>query len=216
MIAAAIAAEPIDTSRVTMIAGPTAHQEILLGSDGERVFPAGGYHAGVLAVRQLESADLAVIASADALHIPVFRQLDHLWRQVRALPPGPLRAVDLLDGADLGEQLEALPAILGAANIVFLGGDAALLERVAPIAAAGYAASGVIMVVTLGAGGSVAFGGERIVQPAMPVPKVVDTTGAGDAFQAAFLVSFVAQRDIAAALRGGAASAATAIVQLGA
>ncbi|HHT77616.1 MAG TPA: hypothetical protein GXZ67_07025, partial [Clostridiaceae bacterium] len=45
---------------------------------------------------------------------------------------------------------------------------------------------------TLGAKGSVAIcNGETIVQEALPVQRVVDTTGCGDAFQSGFTHNIV-------------------------
>ncbi len=47
--------------------------------------------------------------------------------------------------------------------------------------------------------------------PADPVADVVDTNGAGDAFYAGFMVSWLEHHDLEQAMRGGAAAAAAAI-----
>ena len=60
-----------------------------------------------------------------------------------------------------------------------------------------------LAVVKQGPGGASAYGnGAAWHAPAHPV-QVVDTTGAGDAFDAAFIVEWLTRRDIAAALAGG-------------
>lgn len=57
-----------------------------------------------------------------------------------------------------------------------------------------------LVVVKKGAEGASAFDGARSVQAPATAVSVVDTTGAGDAFDAAFLVEYVARRDLEAAL----------------
>ena len=71
---------------------------------------------------------------------------------------------------------------------------------------------GKLIVVTLGAAGSIAFhDGQRYEQTAIPVPAVVDTTGAGDAFAAAFLSRYCYRGGIADALAAGANLAARVV-----
>jgi sugar/nucleoside kinase (ribokinase family) len=65
--------------------------------------------------------------------------------------------------------------------------------------------------------GSVVVAGDEIhVIDAERVPRVVDTTGAGDAYAAGFLFGVTAGRDLAASARIGSIAAAEAIAHLGA
>jgi len=74
-----------------------------------------------------------------------------------------------------------------------------------------------LLVVTLGAQGSLALGGERrLACPAVEVPRVVDTTGAGDTFAAGFLVEYRASRDVERSLARGTREAAAAVQRVGA
>ncbi|MCB0080515.1 MAG: hypothetical protein KDE47_06280, partial [Caldilineaceae bacterium] len=74
-----------------------------------------------------------------------------------------------------------------------------------------------LLVVTLGTGGSVALTApDHIVQPALAVAKPVDSTGCGDAFQAAFTTSYFRDGDVAAALARGAGQAAQVLQHFGA
>jgi sugar/nucleoside kinase (ribokinase family) len=57
-----------------------------------------------------------------------------------------------------------------------------------------------LAVVKRGADGATALGGDATLSVAAEPITVVDTTGAGDAFDAAFLVEFLAHRDLARAL----------------
>jgi ribokinase len=61
-------------------------------------------------------------------------------------------------------------------------------------------ASATAIVLTLGAAGALLAQGERVVRAKAPPVRVVDTTGAGDAFCGAFAAALDAGRDAAAAL----------------
>jgi fructoselysine 6-kinase len=73
-----------------------------------------------------------------------------------------------------------------------------------------------LFVVTLGADGSRAFSGNKYFDcAAVTVDKVVDTTGAGDAFAAGFLAAYCHGSSIEDAMRKGAAIAATVVSHCG-
>jgi sugar/nucleoside kinase (ribokinase family) len=82
---------------------------------------------------------------------------------------------------------------------------------------AGLEASVKTLVVTKGAEGAIAVeGGLRVAVAAAPVPKVVDTTGAGDLFAAGFLAARCRGSDLAHCLDAGAKCAAEVIGHFGA
>ncbi len=72
------------------------------------------------------------------------------------------------------------------------------------------------VVVTLGSMGAAYVAGDTREQVAAPRVQVIDTTGAGDAFTAGFLASWVPERDPRTALQGGVGSASRCIQQRGA
>jgi len=76
------------------------------------------------------------------------------------------------------------------------------------------------VLVTLGAGGAIWLtgSGQIVKQDSFPVPggEVVDTTGAGDAFRAAFAVAYVEGRTPKECLKFAAAAASIAVSRLGA
>ncbi len=72
------------------------------------------------------------------------------------------------------------------------------------------------LVVTKGEHGAMAFaGGERAEVAAVPVERVVDTTGAGDTFTSGFLAGQLQGRSLADSLRMGAVCAAECISHIG-
>ena len=74
-----------------------------------------------------------------------------------------------------------------------------------------------VAALTRSAKGAVVVAGEEVhVIDAEPVAKVVDTTGAGDAFAAGFLYGFTRGFDLARSARAGAIAAAEAIGHVGA
>ena len=215
-VRATLAHHGVDGTRVRDRPGATASQAIHLGEHGERLFPSGGYEPGVLTDFRVTDADLAYLRTFDAVAIPVFRELTALVEPiVRAHDFAPMRVADLLDGTDLGADLAGITPLLDHFAVLFVSGNEATVERLAPHARA----SRTIIVVTRGAAGSTALAGaQRLDAPALPVPpsERVDTTGCGDAFQAAFTVDYLRHRDIQRAQVAGAARAATVIRHLGA
>ena len=71
-------------------------------------------------------------------------------------------------------------------------------------------------VITLGKHGAVAITSENVYQTAGYPTKVVDTTGAGDAFCGAFAVEYATSRDLKHALCFASAAGALACSQFGA
>lgn len=211
-----LAAECVDGSHVQVRSGATASQVIDISVGGERVFPAGGYSPGVLTDFRLSAADQALLRTADVIAVPVFRELSHLSDAVmHARGVTGMRVADLLDGTDLGADWSGIEPLLGVFELLFVSGGAAIVERLLPLSRDTRS----LIVVTHGAAGSSALAkGERLEWPADPVPpdECVDTTGCGDAFQAAFTVEYARRRDVRAALLAGARRAAIVIKHVGA
>lgn len=206
----------VDIAHLHTRPGPSATQVIELLPGGERHFPPGGYDPGVLADFHLAADDLAFLGTVDVVVAPYFRQLAHLFHPaMRAARPGARRVGDLLDGADLGPGMTGLEALLPELDLAFISGDETLVSRLLPWSRPGAS----VIVVTHGAAGSTALiDGRRVSVPAVPVPadECVDTTGCGDAFQAAFTVAYLTEGEALTALQAGGEAAAAVIRHLGA
>ncbi|QQG43882.1 MAG: carbohydrate kinase family protein [Candidatus Roizmanbacteria bacterium] len=74
-----------------------------------------------------------------------------------------------------------------------------------------------ILVVTDGKNGSFAYQSNKVFfQKAIDVPKIVDTTGSGDAYTAGFIAEFFKSRNITSAMENGAIYAAKILQKIGA
>jgi fructoselysine 6-kinase len=197
-----------------VLPGRTAEIDIVVTADGERHFPAGGYRPNVL--RQLQITD--DIRQFVSRHDIVVSYLgddtptDNL-QALLGLKRHALRfVVDFGSWSGGRRGLSRFP-MFHAVDLAFVSGDEGTVRELT----AAKQKSGTLVVVTLGAAGSVALTPDGPVsQPAGPVEYPVDSTGCGDAFQAAFAVSFFRDGDVERALERGAWQAAQVLGHFGA
>ncbi len=196
------------------MAGRTSLQVIDHDPSGERIFIR--YEAGVLTDYRVGAAESPIIADSDVLLMTCYRQVMGFFESAVKTPSSGLRAVDFLDLNDTDDRLAPVRRALPSIDIGFAGlaaGDTDLIDALEGLAQH----HGKLFVVTLGAAGSLALGGrERIACPAVAVTDVVDTTGAGDSFQAGFLASYAQTRDVRRSLEAGAKRAAGTLRHVGA
>jgi fructoselysine 6-kinase len=201
------------SDRLVTRPGATPVQQITHAASGERLFTR--YDEGVLRGFELGPEARDLIAAADILTTAAFAQGLDLFEAVLACPSRGLRAVDFTNANDLGEPIAFVEGHVASFHVGLFGltpADAELIDELELLARR----RDRLFVVTLGAHGSVALGGpERIACPAVPVQRVVDTTGAGDAFTAGFLCSYARDGHVAHALAAGSIVAAGTLGRLG-
>jgi sugar/nucleoside kinase (ribokinase family) len=198
-----LAAEGVAARVVTVAGGATTRVGIYVRPDGEHGFvtdhtQALRFDAGDAPVELLDQADAVFVAgyaiymseSADFLN----RLLAEARR--RAIPiafdPSSFALIRLY-GPD------RLLAELGRLDVVMANEDEAR-ELAGGGAVEALLTHARLVVMKKGAEGATAFGGGRPVTVPAAAVDVMDTTGAGDAFDAAFLVEYLAHRDVEAAL----------------
>jgi fructoselysine 6-kinase len=194
-LAGLLQAESIDVSHMHRINGHTARNKIVNDELGERYGMEGAWEGGVYEEFKLGEADWDYINNFEvwSTHANGPNYLQALERKKHA----QFMSVDFLHLKDY----ELLQKSLRTINIAYFGGTADMAGDLAQIAKKN---SGVI-VLTLGAEGSMAFEGDRTyTQKALTTNGVVDATGCGDAFQAAFTSCYVRTKDIQASLLAGA------------
>jgi sugar/nucleoside kinase (ribokinase family) len=193
--------------------GHTPVQFIQVQADGERTFVR--YDVGVLGSYHIDAHDTDLVGSSDLLVTSMFQQVRALFESVISVPVQGKVAVDFADFAQ-HPDFAHLESCLDRIDVAFFGlsqRDSRIVEKLATLAERWHK----LFVVTLGADGSHAFHGHaRFQQDAVPVDKVVDTTGAGDAFAAAFLASWIHGGDVPASLHRGATLASRVVQRLGA
>ena len=193
--------------------GRTSIQYIDLDPSGEKIFVR--YEQGVLGNHRVGPVEHAIVEEADLLVAPHYEQITNFFDSVMNTSSKGLRVVDF---ADIAQHPSAtnVRRYSDRFDIAFLGlsrAHNALIDKVAALASE----TDTLIVVTLGADGSLALSrGDRHESPAVPVGRVVDTTGAGDSFAAGFLSEYCESRNIGASLEKGALEAAQTIQRIGA
>lgn len=197
----------VNTEYLQTEKGSTANNRIYLTEDGDRYFHDDSWTGGVYQEYELREKDIACLKQADVVHItlfaPPFRKVLQLRKESRFL-----LAADFNSERSFPEWEEYLPQI----DVFFISGE----EKILPILQEWSKRYKTVFVATLAAEGSVAYAdGTEYRCKAVPVEQVVDTTGAGDSYQAGFLVSYVMDKDIQKAMQNGSKQAAKTLQHLG-
>ncbi|MBQ2952634.1 MAG: carbohydrate kinase [Clostridia bacterium] len=207
-VLSAIEARPIDRAGVHVIpGGETASHFISTDENGDRYFKPGAWHGGVYDAFRPDAADEALLQAADMVFItysaPCFPQVLALRKR------STFRlAVDF----DVCRDLPGMEAALPWVDFFLISGDDAFL----PVARAWSERFSGLFNVTLAERGSVTYAdGQEYRVPAVPVEKVVDTTGCGDSYHAGFLCAYLQSGDIPSAMDEGSRVASGTLAHTG-
>jgi sugar/nucleoside kinase (ribokinase family) len=189
---------------------PTCTVVVLLDGDERTMLSDRG------AAARLAAADLPPLDGADHLHLSGYVLLDPASRPAGVAALAAARAAGLSTSVDP----QAAPALTPAFTADVRGVDL-LLPNAAELAALGGSAEALLDVagavaVTDGPHGARWVDRRGTWTAEAPPARVVDPTGAGDAFDAGLLVAWLAGAEPAAALRAGCAAGAAAVAALGA
>jgi fructoselysine 6-kinase len=195
-------------------AGATSIQYIDRHPSGEKIFVR--YEQGVLGDYRLGVREQEVLARSDVLMAVVYAQIEGFFDSVMQSPSPGLRAVDFGDLSGVTGGVGIVERYREAFHLGFFGlsaRDGGVIDALEALARR----HRLLLVVTLGGGGSLALGGDRrLACSAVEVARVADTTGAGDTFAAGFLREYSVSRDVARSLARGAEEAAACVQRVGA
>ncbi|GAB3559200.1 PfkB family carbohydrate kinase [Spelaeicoccus albus] len=189
----ALARAGVSTEHVLQLPGRTSYSAIALHHDGDREFVEEFF--GVSDDYFPDSRTIDELARRDWVHIGMLRDATELRR-------------DLAERGCRVSQDCAVSTGFDNLEIAFCSRDSPADEDALALAKTAITGGAKLAVVTRGAFGSVAFDGTNLWrQEAIPV-KVVDTTGAGDTFIAAFLASYVNGRPITDCIQSASVASA--------
>jgi len=196
----------IDTKLLYTMKGRTASNKLYNTPDGERYSKPGDWKNGVYNNFEFSESDFSAIFNYELIAIPYSdKNLEEVIKRNKAGKPV---VVDFLHYDDA----ESISRFLSFIEIAFVSAQKKNLAMLKSLAKE----KNKLIVATLGAGGSIAFHGDKeYFQPALGVEKIVDTTGCGDAYQAAFSMNYFRNGNIEEAMLNGARVAAEVLLHYG-
>ena len=203
--------EGVDTERLLHINEKTGMAFIAVDDHGERAMYT---FMGANAKFYLEKKDIEYIKSSKILHIT------GMYKEVVEEASKHANFLSLNPGTLLSYYgLKTLDKIIKKANIIFLNkkevkiltglnfneGAQVLVDMGVPI-----------VVVTCGKSGATVYNENNVITFPTAVVEALDTTGAGDAFAAGFIASFVKGKNLEDCLKMGNITASQCVGRLGA
>lgn len=191
--------------------GEAPLQQILL-KNGERKFV--GYTPGVLNKWRLRKMDLPFIQSHDALFVPINDGMESIFNAVKKIR-GPIKAADFsqdYNRADFDKKDNIITKNIKYFDVIFVGGMKKHQKMISNLSKK-YPEK--VIVLTLGKSGSKAFYKNRVYSQQAKKLTVVDATGAGDAFQATFLSTWILEQNIIQGMKNGTNQASLVIKHVG-
>lgn len=198
----------LNTSHLKIENGKSPTQKIEL-KNGERKFT--GYDPGILTKWKLSKSDIEFICKHDVVYVPLSDGMESIFENIEKLNCKIIKVADFsqdYEFADFDNKENVITKNAKYFSIVFIGGN---LKHKALIKKLSQMHKQVLFVLTLGSKGSIAFKEEKEYRQSSFKLKVVDTTGCGDAFQAAFLANYLRGRSILLALKNATKKSATII-----
>jgi len=188
----------IDISRVYSKEGITANNKLRVDENGERFGIEEAWQGGVYESFLLSDSDWKWVAHQDIVAMPANNP--NFSAMIKKKHNNQMLSVDYLDI----ENNIPFHETVGFTDIAFITARPDFLSIYQEMAFR----MKKLIVVTLGAQGSYAYyNGESYYQPALPTPKIIDTTGCGDAYQAAFALTYYKTQNIQKSMSDGAYAA---------
>lgn len=196
----------INRSRLYQINEPTASNKIFINEKGDRYFKEDSWNGGAFDKFRLSENDWNSLADSKIVAMPAGDP--NLKELLKRRNEKQLVVIDFLDYLGIDFIKEHIDNI----DIIFLSGKEEMLDELQELSYQ----KGKLIVTTLGAKGSVAFfGNKKYYQKVIEIEKIVDTTGCGDSFQAAFSIEWLKTKDIEKSLKAGSIAASKVLSFVG-
>ena len=198
----------IDGRNVHVIpGGATATHKISIDAHGDRYFKPGAWNGGVLNTYRLTEHDVAAMNAADIVFCPWYSP--NFREALEARKKGGFRlAIDF----DIERDFMKMESVLTWVDFFMISGD----DSVLPVARTWSEKYDGLFNVTLAERGSVTYHhGTEYRVAAVPVDRVIDTTGCGDSYHAGFICSYVKDGDVTAAMHEGSRVASETLSHVG-
>ena len=200
--------EGVDVSRCRRVEGENAYCEVTL-KDSDRVF--GDFSEGVCNQIALNDEDLKFISAYDLVHTSVYSFINPYLRQLKSA--AKVLSYDFSREWDRDSLAETLPFV----DIALISNPVVNIDENKELINYAFSFGPDMVLVTSGDQGALLYDGSRYYhQQVLPVEKVVDTLGAGDAFAARFMVDYLGGFSVQVALQNAAKSAAETCTYYGA
>jgi fructoselysine 6-kinase len=196
----------INRSHLYRIDAPTASNKIFINEDGDRYFKPDSWNGGAFDIFRLSENDWDQIRDSTIVAMPAGDP--NLKELLKRRSNDQLVVIDFLDYFELDYIKQYIDNI----DIVFLSGKKEKLDDLKKLSTQ----SGKMIVATLGAEGSVAFfDNKKYFHKAIEVDTIIDTTGCGDSFQAAFSIEWIKANDLDKSLKAGSIAASKVLRYIG-
>jgi sugar/nucleoside kinase (ribokinase family) len=198
--------EKINRIHLNRIEEPTASNKIFIDNKGNRYFKENSWNGGAFDIFRLSENDWNYIADSTIISMPAGDP--NLKELLKRRNKNQLVVIDFLDYF----SLEYIEQLINNIDIVFLSAKEKMLSDLKELSIK----SGKMIVATLGSKGSIAFfENNSYCQKAIKVDEIIDTTGCGDSFQAAFSIEWVKTKDVRKSLNAGSIAASKILAFMG-
>jgi len=204
----------MNTDHLALQEGKTSSVFIPLDAEGKPIF--SGWDLGVLEHFMLTDQHEHFLQTQDAASIIFLKPLKTLFTsfcQMRL--SGTFKVCDFAGGSEYSEDIDVIQKYVQDLDLILRSveydnhEELSFLKHLAQ-------RSNTLILATLGAHGSILFSKEREYFEPVVKTNALDTTGAGDAYIATFVVRYLHARNIPDAMREASKAAAEVITQFGA
>lgn len=201
-----IGKQSIPTDHIYQIKGATASNQIINDEAGERFGVPGKWENGVYGSFYLSENDWKYVLNHDVIAMPANNpNFEELLKRAQN------KHFIVSDFLDVENKI-LIEKYIQNVQIAQIAAREEMLDYYRNLADK----SGTLLIVTLGSKGSVVFyKGKMTRQEAIAVPKVIDTTGCGDSYLAAFSVEYYKSGNITKSMKAGAIAASKVLQHFG-